>query len=290
MPRHHLCSFRVRHYECDAEGRLAAPSYLRYMQETAFEASAAAGYSLDRYASLDRLWIVRETQITYEQPAGYGDCIQVDSWVADFRRVRSRRAYELRHAGSGCVIARAETDWAFVVRSSGHPAVIDDEMRAAFYPEGVPSPGAPRPHMPSPPPPPWAITFHRRVEWSDLDPAWHVNNANYLAYVEDCAAAAGVALGWPTERLRAEGIRLERRCQQLVYAWPAYLGDELRLTTWHSDLDGTLGVRHCTIVRAEDGALLARARTDWACTDATTGQPAPMPLSLRRATDAVGAH
>ena len=52
MPLTHTRTFRVRHYECDAYGHLNNANYLRYMQETAFDASAAAGYDLERYNKL----------------------------------------------------------------------------------------------------------------------------------------------------------------------------------------------------------------------------------------------
>ena len=45
MPLKHERLFRVRFYECDAYGHLNNSNYVRYMQETAFDASAAAGLS-----------------------------------------------------------------------------------------------------------------------------------------------------------------------------------------------------------------------------------------------------
>ena len=96
MPLTHVRTFRVRHYECDAYGHVNYANYLRYMQEAAFDASAAAGYDLDRYEAMGRHWLVRETDIEYLRPLRYGDTVQVKTWVADFRRIRSRRAYEFR--------------------------------------------------------------------------------------------------------------------------------------------------------------------------------------------------
>jgi acyl-CoA thioesterase FadM len=51
----HERTFRVRHYECDARGQVHLAGYLRYMQEAAFDASAALGYDLERYRALNRL-------------------------------------------------------------------------------------------------------------------------------------------------------------------------------------------------------------------------------------------
>src|SRR5512143_835096 len=111
MPLTNTTTFRVRYVECDAYGHVNNANYLRYMQETAFDASAAAGYDLARYATLGTHWLVRQTDVEFLAPLRYGDSVTVKTWVEDFRRVRSRRAYELRRAETGEVVARAITDW-----------------------------------------------------------------------------------------------------------------------------------------------------------------------------------
>ena len=69
MPLTHTRTFRVRYYECDAHGHLNNANYLRYMQETAFDASEAAGYDLARYEAMERLWLVREFGYRVSAPA-----------------------------------------------------------------------------------------------------------------------------------------------------------------------------------------------------------------------------
>jgi len=138
MPHVHERTFRIRHYECDAYGHVNNTHYLRYMQETAFDASAAVGYDLPRYAALGQHWLVRETEIEYLSPLHYGDAVRVKTWVADFRRVRSRRMYELYNAASGELAARASTDWVYLNTATGQPATVPPEMITAFFPEGAP--------------------------------------------------------------------------------------------------------------------------------------------------------
>lgn len=95
MPLTYQRTFRIRHYECDAHGFARYASYLNYMQEAAFDASAAAGYDRKHYDAAGQHWLVRETDIHYRQQLRYGESVLVKTWVADFRRVRSRRAYQL---------------------------------------------------------------------------------------------------------------------------------------------------------------------------------------------------
>ena len=121
MPLTYERTFRVRHYECDAYGHVNNANYLRYMQETAFDASAAAGYDLARYAEFGHYWLVRETDIEYLAPLRYGDSVRVKTWVQDFQRVRSRRAYELVRVGDEALAARATTDWVYLDSRTGRP-------------------------------------------------------------------------------------------------------------------------------------------------------------------------
>ncbi len=101
MPLVHKRTFRVRNYECDGYGHVNNANYVRYMQEAALDASAAVGYDEARYNELGHIWLIRETNIEYLRPLRFGDSVEVTTWVGDFRRVRSRRFYELRSTATG---------------------------------------------------------------------------------------------------------------------------------------------------------------------------------------------
>jgi acyl-CoA thioester hydrolase len=281
MPLTYVRTFRVRYYECDTSGRVNHTNYLRYMQEAAFDASAAAGYDLSRYEAINRFWLVRETDIDIARALRYGDSVQVKTWVADFRRVRSRRMYEFRLVGSEELVARAYTDWAFLDSTTGRPIPIPPEMVAAFFPEGPPE--VMRPRFPTPPPsPPGVFQLRRSVEWGDMDGAQHVNNAVYLAYMEDCAMRVAAAYNWPLARMRAEKFTTLARHHHIEYRQPALLGDELELATCLSDVERTSAVRHYTVTRVGDDALLARARTQLQWADPETEQPVAIPAAFLR--------
>ncbi len=281
MPHIHERAFVVRHYECDAYGHVNHANYLRYMQEAAYSASAAAGYDMQRLFAMNRIWLVRETDITYHEPLVYGDTVVVKTYVQDFRRVRSRRAYELRKAVSGAMVATATTDWVFLDRETHRPATIPDEITQAFFPEGVPASGKRRDHFPEPPaPPPDVFTMQRMVEWRDLDPAQHVNNSNYLVYLEEAGVRAAAVHGWPMSRLLAENMGVVARNYRIDYVQQALFGDELAVATWVSDMKRSTALRHYTIHRIEDGALMARARALWVCVFLDSGKPRRIPADF----------
>jgi len=279
MPFTHVSTFRVRYHECDYYGRVNHTNYLRYMQEAAFDASASVGYDLARYEAINRFWLVRETDVDISRSLRYGDSVEVKTWVADFRRVRSRRMYEIRLTGSEELVARAYTDWAFMDSIKRRPVTIPPKMVTTFFPEGPPE--AMRPQFPSPPPPPPGVfRLRRQVKWGDIDGAQHVNNAVYLAYMEDCAMRAATAHKWPLARMQAEGVAIVARRHHIEYRQPALLGDELELVTWLSDVGWTSAVRHYAVTRVSDDALLARARSILVWTDADTERPSSIPVAF----------
>lgn len=281
MPLTHTRNFRVRFYECDPNGHLNSANYLRYMQETAFDASAAAGYDMPRYDQMQRHWLIRESQVEYLLPLRYNQHVAVSTWIADFRRVTSRRAYEFRLVETGELAARAFTDWVFLDTSSDRPASIPHTLVADFFPEGVPAHFHARQPFPiSPPLPPGAYKMRRLVSWQDIDALHHVNNAVYMDYTNECGFQVCTAFHWPWQRMVEQGFAIFLRQARLQYLRPAVLGDELEITTWVSDVRRVTSGRHYTIHRAGDGVLLAQAYTLGVWVDLHTGQPLRIPQQM----------
>jgi acyl-CoA thioester hydrolase len=273
-------AFRVRHYECDAYGHVNHANYLRYMQEAAMDASAAVGYDVERYGRMGRQWLIRETDITYLRPLVYGDTVIVKTWVGDFRRVRSRRLYELRLAGSGEPVATASTEWVYLDTETSRPATVPPEMVAAFWHPQTAAGERREPFPPAPSPPPGIVRVRRRVEWRDIDPAQHVNNANYLTYIEECNVAAAAAYGWPLARIMERGVGIVAHRYRIEYREPAVMDDELEVTSYLADVRRATAVRHNEIRRTNDGALLARCYALWVFIDLATGSPRRIPLDF----------
>lgn len=281
MPLTHTRRFRVRNYECDAFGHLNNANYLRYMQETAFDASAAAGFDFAEYNRMGKFWLIRETDIEYLQPVFYGDTIEVKTWVMDFHRVRSRRAYEFTREGSTSLVARAVTDWVFLDRKTGLPCRVTEELTNAFFPEGIPQEFPPRQaYPPLPPPPSGKFTTYHRVAWQDLDPAQHVNNAVYLEYIEECGMQVIAAHNWPVQRMQAEGFAILIRRHQIQYASPALLNDDLIITTWVSSVKRAMATRHYEICRITDSQRIATVHSLGVWVDLKSGKPIRIPEQL----------
>ena len=275
MPFVHTSTFRIRHYECDAHGKLHPAQFLRYMQEAAFAASDAVGYGAHTTQSLGLQWFAYETEVNYLRPVSYGETITIKTWIHDFRRVRSLRRYEI-YVGDEKVV-EASTDWVLINTKTNYPTTIQQEIITA-YARGEPTEQASTrpPFMRMPETPENAFTVNHHVAWHDIDPARHVNNAVYVYYVREAELQAQKHVGWSSDTLDIMTTQ-----HQIEYKFPAMWNDTLTLTTWLTDLNDTSGLRYTIISRAEDGKLLTRIRTLWTCRDRQSGLTVSIPADLR---------
>ena len=112
----------------DANGHVNNVAYIQWMQDAAVRHAEASG-CLQATTALGASWVVRTHQIEYLAPAFAGDSLTIQTWVANFRKVRSLRKYRMIRAADQTVVVRAETDWVFVNATTGRPLAIPDEVK-----------------------------------------------------------------------------------------------------------------------------------------------------------------
>jgi len=231
------------------EGPVGFSAYARLLEDAATTASSEAGYPPGWYAEQATAWVIRRSTIECSLPLGTGCELEISTWVADFRRVRSRREYAARLPGSDSIVLSAHTDWVYVDRSAGRPRRIPEEMMRAFVPEGTIA-TLPRPALELPQAPADALTITRDVDPVDVDALDHVNNARYFDYVEQ-SALAGIGASF-------------RPCRHdLEYVAEARSGDRLVCRSWRIAGAGAELDVATEIHRARDGTLLTRSRSIW---------------------------
>jgi len=277
-PIQHIETFKVRYYECDAFGRLNNAVYLRFMQEAGIEASNALGFDAEKYKSLNRTWLPRMTEIEFLQPIRSGDSIDVLTWVHSARRVQSRRMYEFRKWGEEELCARAHTDWVFIDRNKGISVTIPVELMKNFLPEAT---SITRQRFPEVPASPQDIfKVKRPVEWRDVDPMQHLNNAAYVDYAQECTAQVSKAYGLPPRKWIEMNLTFIARRTLIEYLIPAELDAELELSTWLFDLEASSISSYYNFQNAGTGELLGRMITVWMLIDLETWSATRIPTPI----------
>jgi acyl-CoA thioester hydrolase len=277
VPREFLWRAPVWQADLDAFGEVRNASLLRLLQETATRASSDAGFDSRYYDRTSAMWLIRRTTLTLASAARYGDILDVRTWIADFRRVRSQREYEV--CAGDRLVARASTDWVFVDRSQGRPRRIPAEWETVFAPENPTT--AVRIPFPEMEPHTGATTLQRRIELHDLDALQHVNNSNYVSYLEQAALEVASAAGWGFSDQIAAGGRLRAISHDVEYLDAACYGERIEITTWPTTVTSDAVERHTHLHRGDPARplLQARSRYQWV----SSGIPTAMPEALREA-------
>lgn len=125
---------------------------------------------------------------------------------------------------------------------------------------------------------PAPFVIELEVDASTIDEYDHVNNAEYLRWVERVSWAHSAHLGLDLARYRALDRAMAVHRHELDYLAPALEGDRLQLATWIVDCDGRLTLtRRFQLIRPVDGRTLLRGRTRFACIALSSGRPRRLP-------------
>ena|SRR5579863_5363694 len=117
----------------------------------------------------------------------------------------------------------------------------------------------------------------------------HVNNLEYLKWMQAAAVAHSAAQGWPADAYVQLGAGWVVRSHQIEYLSPALPGDEVVVRTWVADLGKATSLRRYKIVRAMGAkeTILAVAATDWAFIHFATHFPRRIPAEVASAFEIV---
>lgn len=118
--------------------------------------------------------------------------------------------------------------------------------------------------------------FHKSlvVGPESIDAVGHVNNREYLRWMEEIAVDHSTAQGWPMERYFADQTAWFAGSHFIEYLRPSHAGDRLDVYTWITRWDGSNCLRRYAVTR--DRKLLARGETVWTFVDLASGRARPI--------------
>ena len=114
-----------------------------------------------------------------------------------------------------------------------------------------------------------------QVRTYECDSYGHVNNANYLNYLEFGRYEMLKDIGFDYLKAITAGYGIFIARIEIDYKMPAITDDCLTITTWPLKKGAVSGVLAQEIRRGDD--LLAEAKVTWAFVDSTSGMPVRIP-------------
>jgi len=120
-----------------------------------------------------------------------------------------------------------------------------------------------------------------------IDGNGHVNNLEYLRWMQEVAVAHSDAAGWTLDRYAATRTSWVIRSHAIEYLRPAFTGESLTVLTWIGGFEAQTSPRHYLFWRERDRKVLARAQTAWVFVDTGIGRATRIPEAFRSAFEVV---
>ena len=114
---------------------------------------------------------------------------------------------------------------------------------------------------------------------ASIDLLGHVNNREYMRWMETAATAHAASLGWSFDALRDAGRVWVVRQHWIEYLRPAHLEDKLVVATWVENVRRLSSLRRYAVLR--EGELLTVGATEWVLVDYEKRTPAPISEEMR---------
>jgi acyl-CoA thioester hydrolase len=125
--------------------------------------------------------------------------------------------------------------------------------------------------------------FHQTltVGPESIDAVAHVNNREYLRWMEEIAVEHSAVQGWPMQRYFEQRTAWFAVSHFIEYLRPAQDGDVLDVYTWIAAWNARTSLRRYAIQR--DRKLLARGETVWTFVDLDSGRARDIPAGVLEA-------
>lgn len=117
------------------------------------------------------------------------------------------------------------------------------------------------------------------VKEKDLDKQQHVNNVQYVQWVQDVAEEHWEKRASEEQKSKVIWVVVKH---EINYKKEAFLNDPISLQTYVGDATHVTSIRHVIIKNAETDKLLAEAKTTWCLLDKETKKPVKISEELKK--------
>jgi acyl-CoA thioester hydrolase len=129
-PVRYETEIEVRYAETDQMGVVHHSNYVVWLELARTRLCALSGFPYAEIEAMGYFLMVTGVEISYRQPARYGDTVTVVAWGERLMSRGIRFAYEVRKGEE--LLATGATDHVWVERATGRPARLPEPLRGPF--------------------------------------------------------------------------------------------------------------------------------------------------------------
>jgi len=216
--------FRIRTYECGADGKVKIFSLMQYLQEIAALHAEQLGLGFDKLSEMGGYWVLSNIRIEISRLVGREDLVTLKTWPSGYSRTIATREF-VGTDQNGAELFRAGSEWMVINKQTNRlknlfkldlnlpktgTKALPDELKR-LEPNGD-----------------YNQIDAVRVPRSAIDLNGHVNNTEYVRWGMDALS-------------RTFKLNENIRCVQATYLSEVFEGDELDLQAT-SKTSGQFGV------------------------------------------------
>ncbi|WP_157950190.1 acyl-[acyl-carrier-protein] thioesterase [Vallitalea okinawensis] len=171
--------FNIRSYEVDFNNQLFISSIFDYMQQSATLHANNLGFGFDDLAKKGLYWVLSRIDVEIMSLPTYGGKVTVTTWPKSINKLFAMRDYILRD-DHGNIICKATSAWILMdinkKRPSRPPKDLYDQVEEYAIntmPDKIQEPVN------------RILDYEHIVGYSDCDINKHVNNVNYIRWVQN---------------------------------------------------------------------------------------------------------
>ena len=110
---------KVQYYETDQMGLTHHSNYIRWMEEARVDLLERVGWGYDKMEALGIRSPVIGVNCVYKAGTTFGDTVEIDAWIKEYRGVHLVVGYEMRKAADGAVVLEGESRHCFLNSAGG---------------------------------------------------------------------------------------------------------------------------------------------------------------------------
>lgn len=208
-------NFKVRSYECGANGTASLPAICNYLQEAASINAEELGFSKSNFDAQghNMSWVLTRLVVKISRYPNWEEEIKVVTFPRGGRKVVAWRDFELKDANDK-VIGLATSEWMLIDLGSRKILPVPEEVLAAadFGLESVLGPEPFTQKLRLPPEGEVIKGGKYKAQYSHIDLNGHVNNVHYVEWLLEPLKAAqpsSLEIVFRSETLAGEEVEVE---------------------------------------------------------------------------------
>jgi acyl-ACP thioesterase len=217
-------SCEVRFCAIDKSDTMTLDAALDFLQEAAISHAENLGVGRSAMASSNQVWLLSRMSAEISRRPKYGETVTVSTWPRGGEKLFALRDFDIRDAADNPVV-QARSCWVIIDMEKRRPlrpqAVMDtmplNEGKDALLPARTLAPGLEqRPSL--------QRIAERQALYTDVDYNGHVNNVNYIRWIED---TLDPSLLEKAERMRLDVNYLnEVLTDEITEIWSEQIADQ----------------------------------------------------------------